>query len=84
MGEVDTKKPQNISRVSVAWSVGPHITLNVFFSAVRRQVDLKFGRDLYVNLLFQFLLFFFLAPPLTRLPTLCQSTFLDCEAWYKK
>jgi esterase/lipase len=44
----------------VGLSVGPHITLNVIFSAVCGQIDLKFGRDLYVGLLFQFLLFFFL------------------------
>jgi hypothetical protein len=44
----------------VGWSVGPHITLNLIFSAVCRWIDLKFGGDLHVNLLFQFFLFFFL------------------------
>ena len=42
-------------------SFGPHITLNAFFSAVCRWIDLKFGRDLHVDLLFQFLLLFFLS-----------------------
>jgi hypothetical protein len=45
----------------VRWSVGPHITLNIIFSAVCGQIDLKFGRDLLGDLLFQFLLFFFLS-----------------------
>ena len=39
-------------------SVGPHITLSAFFSAVCGWINLKFGRDLHVNLLFQFLSFF--------------------------
>jgi hypothetical protein len=38
-----------------------HIILSVFFSAVCGQIDLKFGRDLHVDLLFQYLLFFFLS-----------------------
>jgi hypothetical protein len=43
---------------SDGWSVRPHITLSAFFSAVCRWIDLKFGRDLHVDLLFQFLFFF--------------------------
>jgi hypothetical protein len=39
--------------------VGPHITLNIIFSAVCRQIDMTFGR-VHVDFLFQFLLFFFL------------------------
>jgi hypothetical protein len=42
------------------WSVRPHITLSAFFSAVCGLIDLKFGRDLHVDLLFQFLFFFLL------------------------
>jgi hypothetical protein len=38
--------------------VRPHITLNVIFSAVCGQIDLKFGRDLHVDLSFQFLLLY--------------------------
>jgi hypothetical protein len=45
----------------VGWSLGPHITLTVIFIAICGQIDLKFGGDLYVDLLFQFLLFFFLS-----------------------
>jgi hypothetical protein len=52
----------------VGWSVGcsvsPHITLRAFFSAVCGWIDLKFGRDLHVDLLLQFLFFFFSTPPL--------------------
>jgi hypothetical protein len=47
---------------SVSWSVDPsvhpHITLNVIFSAVCGRIDLKFGKDFHVDLLFQFLLLF--------------------------
>ena len=44
----------------VCWSVGrsPYC-LNAFFSAVSGWIDLKYGRDLHVDCLFQFLLFFF-------------------------
>jgi hypothetical protein len=42
----------------VRLSVRPHITLNAFFSAVCGRIDLKFGGDLHVDLLFQYLLFF--------------------------
>jgi hypothetical protein len=42
------------------WMVHPHITLSVFFSAFCGWIDLKFGRDLHVDLLFQFLFFLFL------------------------
>jgi uncharacterized membrane protein YgcG len=42
-----------------------HITINVIFSDVCGQIDLKFGGDLHVDLLFQFLLLFFSVPPLT-------------------
>jgi hypothetical protein len=45
----------------VGWSVGPHITLKNIFSAVCGQIDLKYGGDLHVDLLFQFLLFFVLS-----------------------
>ena len=45
---------------SVCRSVCPHITLSVIFSAVHGRIDLKFGGDLHVDLLFQFLIFFFL------------------------
>jgi hypothetical protein len=38
--------------------VGSHITLNLIFSAVCGRIDLKFGKDLQIDLLFQFLLFF--------------------------
>jgi heme A synthase len=48
-------------RRSVGRLVGPHITLNVIFSAVCERIDLKFGGDLHVYLLFQFLLFIFLS-----------------------
>jgi hypothetical protein len=41
-------------------SVHPYITLSAFFSAVCGRIDLKFGKDLHVDLLFQFLFFFFL------------------------
>jgi hypothetical protein len=34
--------------------------LSAIFSAVCRWINLKFGRDLHVYLLFQFLFFFFL------------------------
>jgi hypothetical protein len=43
---------------SVGPSICPHITLNAFFSAICGRIDLKFGKDLYVDLLFQFLFFF--------------------------
>jgi hypothetical protein len=49
----------------VGWLVGllvrNYITLNVIFSAVYGRIDLKFGRDLHIDLLFQFLFFFFLS-----------------------
>jgi hypothetical protein len=32
--------------------VRPHITLSTFFSAVCGRIDLKFGRDFHVDLLF--------------------------------
>ena len=54
--------------MSVGWSVGPNITLNVIFSTISRRIDLKFGGDLPVNLLFQIPHFFFSAPPLTPSP----------------
>jgi hypothetical protein len=38
--------------------------LSAFFLAVCGWIDLKFGRDLHVDLLFQFLFFFFSTPPL--------------------
>jgi hypothetical protein len=47
------------------WSVHPHITLNEIFLAVRGRIDLKFGKDLHINLLFQFLLYFPSTTPLT-------------------
>jgi hypothetical protein len=57
---------------SVDWSVHwlvrlSPFTLNVIFSAVCGPIDLKFGRDLHVDLFFQFssYSFFFLVPPLT-------------------
>jgi hypothetical protein len=37
---------------SVGPSVHPHITLSAFFSAVCGWIDLKFGRNVYVDLLF--------------------------------
>jgi hypothetical protein len=46
--------------LSVGCSIRPHITLSAFFSAVCRRIDLKFSRDLHIDLLFQFLFFFFL------------------------
>ena len=51
-------------RPSVGLLVCPHITLSAFFSAVCEWINLKFGRDLHVHLLFQFL-FFFSTSPLT-------------------
>jgi uncharacterized Fe-S radical SAM superfamily protein PflX len=45
----------------VRWLVCPHITLSAFFSAICRWIDLKFGRHLHVDLLFQFLFCFFLS-----------------------
>jgi hypothetical protein len=42
----------------IGWMVQPHITLSAFFSAVCKWIDLKFGRDLHIDLLFQFLFFF--------------------------
>jgi hypothetical protein len=45
----------------VGWLLCPHITLNVIFLAMCRPIDLKFSRDLHVDLLFQFLFFFFLS-----------------------
>jgi hypothetical protein len=41
--------------------VGSHITLNVILSAVCGRIDLIFDRDVHVDLLFQFLHFFFLS-----------------------
>jgi hypothetical protein len=46
-----------------AWANNYVGALNVICSAICGWIDLKFGRDLHVDLLFQFLLFFFLAPP---------------------
>jgi hypothetical protein len=49
----------------VRWSVGglvcPKIALNAFFSTVCGRIDRKFGKDLQVDLHFQFLLFFLLS-----------------------
>jgi hypothetical protein len=44
----------------IGWSVCPYITLSAFFSAVCGQIDLKFSRDLHIDLLFQFNFLFFL------------------------
>jgi hypothetical protein len=42
----------------VCWPVSPYNTSICFFSDVCERVDLKFGEDLQVDLLFLFLLFF--------------------------
>jgi hypothetical protein len=47
--------------VLVGVLVGPHIALNAIFSAVCGRINLKLGRELHVDLFFQFLLFFFLS-----------------------
>jgi hypothetical protein len=44
----------------VGWSVSHHIIFNVILSAVCGWIDLKFGGDLHVDLIFKFLFFFFL------------------------
>jgi hypothetical protein len=38
--------------------VSPHTSLNVTFSVICEWIDLKFGRNFHVDLLFQLLLFF--------------------------
>jgi hypothetical protein len=47
-------------RLLGGWLVGlsQYQCMSAFFSAICGQIDLKFGRDLQVDLVFQFLFFF--------------------------
>jgi hypothetical protein len=65
VGPLDRRSVGPLVRCSVDPSVcelvGPHNTLTLTLTLTCGQIDLKFGRDLHVDLLSQFLFFFFLS-----------------------